>query len=89
MDTKKGHLQKKSADEEPSGKHEGHVKKLDSGYHVTKTHPDGSETEHSAADLDEAMDHMQDHFNAADVAENTSNEDAGAPDDGQEPQLQK
>ncbi len=59
----KGSLSKKSHnEEEPSGRKEFHARKLDHGYHVTKKHPDGSETEHAADDLDEVHDHMHDHF---------------------------
>lgn len=76
-DAKKGHLKKK--EEEASGKHEAHVRKLDQGYHVTKVQPDGSETEHAAADQDEAMQHVQGHFDEAEALQSADPAQAGAP----------
>lgn len=78
-DAKKGHLKKK--EDEASGKHEVHVRKLDQGYHVSKMQPDGSETEHAAMDLPEAMQHVQGHFDEAEAL-------GAAGADGQPPEQQ-
>src|SRR5690242_7865619 len=45
-----------------TGKPEVHVKQLDHGYNVEKSHPDGSTSQHSAIDLDDMVDHVIDHF---------------------------
>lgn len=42
--------------------HGVHVEKLHDGYKVTKHHRDGHTTEHGAADIEDAHDHMHDHL---------------------------
>lgn len=56
----KGALSK--PEEKQPAKKEVHVKELDHGYHVEKTHEDGSKTEHAATDGDDMLDHVIDHF---------------------------
>lgn len=63
MATKAGQLSgstKPAKDKEHSIK----IRKLHDGFHVEKKHPDGSTTEHSAADMDEVGQHLEDHFGA-------------------------
>ena len=53
---------------EHSGMHEVHVRKLHHGYHVTKHHPDGSQTEHAADSLEDVHDMLHDHMLEAEQA---------------------
>ncbi len=81
----KGALSKEDkTEEEHSGKHEVHVRKLDHGYHVTKKHPDGSETEHAAGDLDEVHDHLHQHMLEAE--QQAAMESEGQPNPEGEPE---
>lgn len=47
-------------------------RKLHTGYHVEKKHPNGDTTEHSATDMDELQQHLQDHMG-------TGDDDSAAP----------
>ena len=65
------------------GAHHGmHIKKLHDGYHVHRFHPDGTETEHAAANLDEVHDHVHDHFLPAEEAGAGGAEEGGAASEG-------
>lgn len=73
MATKSGQLSgstKPAKDKEHSIK----IRKLHDGFHVEKKHPDGSTTEHSAADMDEVGQHLEDHFGAYQAPETPEDE---------------
>lgn len=73
------------------GAHHGmHIKKLHDGYHVHRFHPDGTETEHAASNLDEVHDHVHEHFlpaeeGGAGEAAGGAGAGAGAGAGGEEP----
>ena len=83
------HKQAKGSLAEPGPKHDGHghgphhgmhIKKLHDGYHVHRFHPDGTETEHAASNLDEVHDHVHEHFLPAEEA---AVEGGGGPGEGE------
>jgi hypothetical protein len=55
----------KPATQKAASNPEIHVKALDHGYQITKTHPDGTVTEHGAGDTDDMVDHVIDHLHNA------------------------